>query len=302
MAFLFSNSISLVTKGKILPPPPTLDIPLNLTTNAVWSTKLRISSYTGPCLRLRRSTDGSIADFYADAYGNLGMALGATGTSYSSWKGASTTFVETWYDQSGKSNNITQSTAANQPTYSGINGVLFNGSNSFLQGSAYSSTLNTNSFTIISSATNFNTGSFGTIMSSRQGNVSTGIPLKGYTLYKLTTDTWYLQFGKNGSSTWGDFLTGAAATTGIRYILAFNQNQTTNVLSSSIKNTSTSAVSNNSIDSTVYVTNALYAARIGAGVTEQPSAQYFFNGYINDLFYFGKSLSSTEQTNISNLL
>ena len=205
-------------------------------------------------------------------------------------------------DQSGKSNNITQSTAANQPTYSGINGVLFNGSNSFLQGSAYSSTLNTNSFTIISSATNFNTGSFGTIMSSRQGNVSTGIPLKGYTLYKLTTDTWYLQFGKNGSSTWGDFLTGAAATTGIRYILAFNQNQTTNVLSSSIKNTSTSAVSNNSIDSTVYVTNALYAARIGAGVTEQPSAQYFFNGYINDLFYFGKSLSSTEQTNISNLL
>ena len=204
--------------------------------------------------------------------------------------------METWYDQSGKSNNITQSTAANQPTYSGINGVLFNGSNSFLQGSGYSSTLNTNSFTIISSATNFNTGSFGTIMSSRQAN-----PLSGYSLYKLTIDTWYMNFGKNGSSTWGELITGVAATTGIRYILAFNQNQTTNVLSSSIKNTSTSAVSNNSINSTGYVTSTLHAARIGAGSPEI-FAQYFFNGYINDLFYFGKSLSSTEQTNISNLL
>jgi len=243
---------------------------------------------------LRRSTDSVVADFYADASGNLGTALGATGTSYSSWKGSDTTFVVTWYDQSGKSNDITQITGY-QPIYSDINGVTFNGSTTYLTTSAYSSTLNTNSFTIISSATNLNNGSFGSIISSRR----TG-PLSGYSLYKINTDTWYLQFGKGGGA-WGDFITNTPATVGIRYIVAFNQNQSTNILSSSIKNTSTSEVSNNSINSTGYIASTGYSTRIGAGSPEM-FAQYFFNGYINDLFYFGKSLSTTEQTNVSNLL
>ena len=266
--------------------------------NAVWSTKLRISTYTGACLRLMRLTDGTIGDFYADASGNLGTALGATGTSYSSWKGAATTSVVTWYDQSGKSNDTTQSIDAYQPIYSDINGVTFNGSTTYLQGSIYSATLNTENFTIISSATNLNTGSYGSIISSRL--VTAGL-LRGYTLYKVDTNTWYLQFGKN-ATTWGDFITNVAATTGIRYILAFNQNKLTNILSSSIKNTSTSAVSNNTVNSTGYTpSTGNIPTRIGAGTTET-YAQYFFNGYINDLFYFGKSLSTTEQTNVSNLL
>jgi hypothetical protein len=227
--------------------------------------------------------------------------MGATGTSYSSWKGAATTFVVTWYDQSGKSNNMIQSTTGNQPIYSDISGVIFNGSTTFLQGSAYAITLNTNSFTIISSATNLNNGSFGSIISSRHSNVSSIYPLSGYSLYKISTDTWYLQFGKNNSAAWGDFITNTPATVGIRYLLAFNQNQSTNILSSSIKNTSTSAVSNSSVNSSDYVASTSNAARIGAGSPEI-YAQYFFNGYINDLFYFGKSLSSTEQTNVLNIL
>ena len=297
MAFLFSNSISLVTKGKILPPPPTLDIPLNLTTNAVWSTKLRISSYTGPCLRLRRSTDGSIADFYADAYGNLGMALGATGTSYSSWKGTATTFVVTWYDQSGINNNMIQSTTANQPIYSIISGfgtLTFNGSTAFLTTSAYSSTLNTQSFTIISSATS-TVAAFGALMSSRQ----TG-PLRGYTFYR-DTPNWYFQFGTT-AGTWGNLLTTAAVTLNIRQILGINQSKTTNTIASTIQNTSTAAVTTVSVGSTNYTPAAnTIPTRIGAGSTET-SPQYFFNGYINDIFYFGKSLSGTQQTNVSNLL
>jgi hypothetical protein len=89
MAFLFSNSISLVRKGNT--PPGNFD-----GANAIWSTKLRLSTYIGACLQLRRSTDSVIADFYADASGNLGTALGATGTSYSSWKGGAKTYVVTW--------------------------------------------------------------------------------------------------------------------------------------------------------------------------------------------------------------
>lgn len=72
MVFQFSNSItSKMNKPSGPPPPSNFD-----GANAIWSTKLRISTYTGACLKLRRSTDSVIADFYADASGNLGTGLG----------------------------------------------------------------------------------------------------------------------------------------------------------------------------------------------------------------------------------
>lgn len=291
MAFQFSNSItSIMNKPSGPPPPSNFD-----GVNALWSTKLRISTYTGACFKLRRSTDSVVADFYADANGNLGTGLGATGTSYSSWKGAATTFVDTWYDQSDKNNNIIQSITSAQPIYSDISGVVFN-QNAFLDTSAYSATLNTQSFTIISSATNLNVGGLGTIISSRSGSTV----LSGYTIYKLDNNKWYIQVSK-GDNRWTDFITDAIATINIRYILAFNRNGTTNILTSSIKNTSTSAVTNNSISNPNFSVNPVTNTRIGAGDPGGPAA-YFFNGNINDLFYFGKSLSSTQQTNVSNLL
>ena len=296
MAFLFSNSITLVSKGgsKILPPTNFDGV------NAVWSTKLRVTSYIGPCLRLRRSTDSVVANFYADASGNLGTALGATGTSYSSWKGAATTFVDIWYDQSGKSNNMIQSTTGNQPIYSIINGfgtLTFNGSTTFLSTSAYSSTLNTENFTIISSATNL-TNSFGTLISSRNVVMS---QLFGYTFYKDDTNKWYFQFGTTAGA-WGNLLTTVDATANIRFILGVNQSKTTNTIASTLRNVSTAAVTTASVSSTNYTPSAnTIPTRIGAGTTET-TPQYFFNGYINDIFYFGKSLSGTQQTNVSNLL
>ena len=248
---------------------------------------------------MRRSTDSVIADFYADASGNLGTAVGATGTSYSSWKGGATTYVVTWYDQSGTNNNMIQSTTTAQPIYSIINGfgtLTFNGTSSYLNTSEYSATLNTQSFTIISSATNLSNSSFGTLISSRQAS-----PLRGYTIYKLDTNTWYLQFGKS-TSQWGDLLTGVTAPAGNRMILGFNQNQSTNIISSNIQNVSTAVVTTGSVNGAGYTpSTGTITTRIGAGVTEQ-APQYFFNGYINDLFYFGTSLSGTQQTNVSNLL
>lgn len=292
MAFLFSNSItSKMNKPSGPPPPSNFD-----GVNALWSTKLRISTYTGACLKLRRLTDSVTADFYADASGNLGTALGATGTSYSSWKGAATTFVDTWYDQSDKNNNIIQSITSAQPIYSDISGVVFNGTSAFLETSAYSATLNTQTFTIISSATNLNSGWLGTIISSRSGSTV----LSGYTIYKLDINKWYIQLSK-GDNRWTDFITDVIATINIRYILAFNRNGTTNIVTSSIKNTSTSAVTNNSISNQSFSVSPVTNTRIGAG-DPGGTAQYFFHGNINDLFYFGKSLSSTQQSNVSNLL
>jgi len=53
-------------------------------------------------------------DFYADRLGNL-LTQPVIGQSLANWIGGATGYVTTWYDQSGRGNHATQSTAANQP-------------------------------------------------------------------------------------------------------------------------------------------------------------------------------------------
>jgi hypothetical protein len=90
-------------------------------------------SYSGPVFNLRRSSDNAMADFYADALGNLGTEPGAMGTSVVEWVGVgqvSIAFVSTWYDQSGQANHATQSNEGSQPEYSiGGQNVDFSGTN-----------------------------------------------------------------------------------------------------------------------------------------------------------------------------
>jgi hypothetical protein len=72
-------------------------------------------NYTGATVNIRRSSDNSTSDFYADIAGNLNTAINGSGTSFENWLQGSIAYVVTWYDQSGKGNNATQSTAAYQP-------------------------------------------------------------------------------------------------------------------------------------------------------------------------------------------
>ena len=67
-----------------------------------------LTSYSGPLVRLRRSTDNVEADFSALSSGWLDpVAIAA-------WRGAGDAFVVTRYDQTGNTRHVTQSTAANQ--------------------------------------------------------------------------------------------------------------------------------------------------------------------------------------------
>lgn len=188
-----------------------------------------------------------------------------------------------------------QNTTTAQPIYSIINGfgtLTFNGTSSYLNTSAYSATLNTQSFTIISSATNLNNTAFGTLIASRQAG-----PLRGYTIYKTDTNTWYFQISKS-QIVWGDLLTGVTAPADNRMILGFNRSETTTTIASTITNTSTSVVNTSSVSSPSYLpSTSTISTRIGSGVTES-TPQLFFNGYVNDLFYFGTSLTSARQTSI----
>ena len=90
---------------------------------AAYSTRLLFGNYPGPLLRVRRSNDSAEADVFADSRGNVTkLVVVSTGQpiygadAVSSFQGSSMAFVNTWYDQSFRSNHAVRTTAANQPT------------------------------------------------------------------------------------------------------------------------------------------------------------------------------------------
>ena len=76
---------------------------------AAYSLRNLDKDYTGPLVRVRRSSDNAEQDIFGDYYGNLDTV------GLKNFVGASSGFVTVWYDQSGNARNATQSTAANQP-------------------------------------------------------------------------------------------------------------------------------------------------------------------------------------------
>ncbi len=87
------------------------------------------SAYSGPAIRVRRSSDNSESDIGFDAYGNFDAAA------FSTFVSGSNGYIKKWYDQGGNANDATQTSASNQPQLvlnaSGtFAGVLFTGSSS----------------------------------------------------------------------------------------------------------------------------------------------------------------------------
>lgn len=67
------------------------------------------SAYTGPAIRVRRSSDNAEADIGFTSAGNLNIAT------LLAFCGISSGFVTTWHDQSGNGRHLVQTTAAAQP-------------------------------------------------------------------------------------------------------------------------------------------------------------------------------------------
>lgn len=132
-----------------------------------YSVRALNSAYTGPLIRVRRSSDNTEIDIFALYNGELDT------TFLLNFVGAGNGFVTTWYDQSGNGNNVTQTTAANQPRivnagvleiqngkvtvrFDGSNDSLFRGSTNILNNKNYGvvfmankwNTLNATSFYI----------------------------------------------------------------------------------------------------------------------------------------------------------
>ena len=73
-----------------------------------------LNGANGAVVNCRRSSDGATTDAYYVA-GTLCTSASGSAT-LTSWLGAATAYVVTWYDQSGSANHATMSTASQQPT------------------------------------------------------------------------------------------------------------------------------------------------------------------------------------------
>ena len=76
---------------------------------AAYSTRLLSGAYTGPALRVRRSSDNTEQDIGFTSLGVLDESA------LLAFVGANNAFVSIWYDQSGNSRHASQATTANQP-------------------------------------------------------------------------------------------------------------------------------------------------------------------------------------------
>lgn len=111
---------------------------LSVSASAAWSLRRLSGSYSGAAVKVRRSSDDTEQDIGFDGAGALDTAA------LLSFVGAGDGFIKTWYDQSGNSKNVTQTTAANQPKIVSSGAVItqgtrpavsFDGSNDYLEGS-----------------------------------------------------------------------------------------------------------------------------------------------------------------------
>lgn len=83
--------------------------PIEKPTAVVYSLRKVVGSYSGPLIRVRRSNDNAEQDIGYDGGGNLDTSALTT------FVGANSGFVRTWYDQSGNARHATQTTAGSQP-------------------------------------------------------------------------------------------------------------------------------------------------------------------------------------------
>jgi hypothetical protein len=87
-----------------------------------------VNGTTVRAIQVKRQSDNTTQDFWADRLGNL-LTAPVTGIPLQNWLAGSTGNVVIWYDQSRAGNHVTQTVAANQPTLNLSNATIsFNGS------------------------------------------------------------------------------------------------------------------------------------------------------------------------------
>ncbi len=106
---------------------------------SAFSVRRLLTSYTGPLVQVRRSSDNVTQDIGVTFAGNLNT------TALTTFCGANSCFVSKWYDQSGNARDVVQATLGNQPrivnagtidTFNSRPAIFYDGAGDFLKQSA----------------------------------------------------------------------------------------------------------------------------------------------------------------------
>jgi len=102
-------------------PPSPAPLLLDTYTNSLGAYSLRRlkTSYSGNAIKVRRSSDNTTQDIAFLSSGYLDTA------SLKTFVSTGTGYIDTWYDQSGNSYNLTQSTLSNQPIIIESGGTVY---------------------------------------------------------------------------------------------------------------------------------------------------------------------------------
>ena len=189
----YGNSMFLATHGILARSAsvPTFSYLLDTYSGASVAYSLRklSSTYTGNCIRVRRSSDNTEQ--------NIGFVNNVLDeASLLTFCGAGNGFVTTWYDQSGNVNNATQSTAFNQPQIVSSGAMITtNGKNSI----SFSGT----KFMLLASSITIGASNYTSFVGKRAASANRLIGLSrwntnGYSMY-LWSDNNYYFLGKTNS-------------------------------------------------------------------------------------------------------
>src|SRR6188768_3266262 len=104
---MFASPPPIWTPARAAPPP--LDAIPTVNLWSAYGLQRLLTTWSGPLLRIRRSSDNAELDIGFDASNRLDQAA------LLAFVGANDGFVAKWYDQSGFTRDLVQATAANQP-------------------------------------------------------------------------------------------------------------------------------------------------------------------------------------------
>lgn len=104
-----SNMLLLGVGGGSSTPTPPLDNLDGATVAAAYGLQLLRTAYSGPLIKIRRSSDSTTQDINATSSGALDTDAITT------FVGSNSAFIDTWYDQSGNARHLTASVTGRQP-------------------------------------------------------------------------------------------------------------------------------------------------------------------------------------------
>ena len=255
---------------------------------AAYSLRLLYGTYSGPAVRVRRSTDNVEAEVFVDYAGNVtNVAVPSTGevilgaNALSTFQGAGTLSVVTWYDQSGNGNHGTGSNVSfvNDGTYWV---TRYNGSSSVVT-IPYSAAFNVTTGLTIQSHIKYTADTFA--FTFEKGNVNTQ--------YSLFAENSFLGFRTVHSDAATNDLYISKASAGV------SSNAWYNICATFDGTTKTIYVEGTSRGtSTKAVTLTTTTAGSAIGRFGGTSTGYFLTGDVNEIIIYGSGLTNAQVRSI----